>query len=440
MQRRVQTGAHGASGVCILTDFAATRAEALARWREFLPEAPRYALRRNFVQLGHPAVSRLSGAIRHRLVLESELVAALLDAHPPAAVEKLLQEIHWRGYWKAWLERRPSVWREWVESVPLRRAELGAVARQRLEKLEAGDSGVAVMDAFARELIATGYLHNHARMWFASFWVHVEGLPWELGAAFFFRHLIDGDAASNTLSWRWVAGLHTAGKRYFVRRSNLEKYLDTRLLANASGLERLDDAAIAAIESRTPAPRVLHPPPLAVPPSPVRWPGGALAARRAGLWLHDEDGCPELSPLAELRPAALLVTGDALTAWQWRHGAARRAFAARALTDAAARAGAHFGADLPVECTGLADDIAVADALERGAVRYGLDVVAGLAPAVGPLADQLPRIEARLAAHGVRLVLLHRSADLERLPHAAGGFYQYWTRVAPALGAARRDQ
>ena len=80
------------------------------------------------------------------------------------------------------------------------------------------------MDRIARELIQTGYLHNHARMWWASFWIHAEGLPWELGADVFFRHLLDADPASNTLSWRWVAGLQTAGKTYLVRLSNLQKY------------------------------------------------------------------------------------------------------------------------------------------------------------------------------------------------------------------------
>jgi deoxyribodipyrimidine photo-lyase len=65
-----------------------------------------------------------------------------------------------------------------------------------------------------QELVETGYLHNHARMWFASIWIFTLRLPWELGADFFLRHLLDGDAASNTLSWRWVAGLHTKGKHY----------------------------------------------------------------------------------------------------------------------------------------------------------------------------------------------------------------------------------
>jgi deoxyribodipyrimidine photo-lyase len=71
------------------------------------------------------------------------------------------------------------------------------------------------------ELIAIGWIHNHARMWFASIWIFTLGLPWQLGADFFYKHLIDADPASNTLSWRWVAGLQTRGKHYLARAANI---------------------------------------------------------------------------------------------------------------------------------------------------------------------------------------------------------------------------
>jgi deoxyribodipyrimidine photo-lyase len=81
-----------------------------------------------------------------------------------------------------------------------------------------------VFDDWAQELVATGYLHNHARMWFASIWIFTLRLPWELGADFFLRHLIDGDPASNTLSWRWVGGLHTPGKTYLATADNIAEH------------------------------------------------------------------------------------------------------------------------------------------------------------------------------------------------------------------------
>ena len=91
-----------------------------------------------------------------------------------------------------------------------------------------GATGIDCFDAWARELVATGYLHNHARMWFASIWIFTLRLPWELGADFFLRHLIDGDPASNTLSWRWVAGLQTAGKTYLATAENIARFTGGR--------------------------------------------------------------------------------------------------------------------------------------------------------------------------------------------------------------------
>ena len=85
----------------------------------------------------------------------------------------------------------------------LRRAFEGAVT---------GSTGIDGFDDWARELTHTGWLHNHARMWFAFIWIFTLELPWALGADFFLRHLVDGDPASNTLSWRWVAGLYTRAK------------------------------------------------------------------------------------------------------------------------------------------------------------------------------------------------------------------------------------
>ena len=92
-----------------------------------------------------------------------------------------------------------------------------------LRKFAKGMGPVAVMNGFARELVETGYLHNHSRMWFAGYWVHVARLPWQLGAKFFQDHLLDFDPASNTLSWRWVAGLQTPGKTYLPRRYKYRK-------------------------------------------------------------------------------------------------------------------------------------------------------------------------------------------------------------------------
>lgn len=413
--------------------FPATRAAALARWQTFIATAPDYAARRNYVVPGHDNVSRLSAAIRHRLVLGDELLALLLAAQPFERVEKLAQELLWRDYWCAWLALRPGVWREWVQGLEPARDALDGPARQRLADIEAGAGGIAVMDGFARELVATGYLHNHARMWFASYWVHVERLPWQLGAAFFLRHLLDGDAASNTLSWRWVAGLHTAGKRYLVRRSNIEKYLDAAWRQDQTGLARLDDAVIAELEAATPLPRVEHPPPLEPAQLPASDAANVAAGERWGLWLHDEDCCVERSPLTSLAPAVLIVTCDHGSVQRFNYAPLRQAYTQAALQDATARAQQHFGAALPCISESAAAGPGWPAVLAQAARARGLQGIVGLRPAVGPLADQLPEAQARLAAEGVVLELVTRDSDRAGLRHARGGYFGYWSRVAATL-------
>lgn len=201
-----------------------TRESALRRLSGFLPNAARYAAIRNhdFGPGRHEHVSMLSPYLRHRLIREEEVAGAVLARHGYAAVEKYLQEIAWRTYWKGWLEMRPSVWRRYLEDVAA--MEPGAACVAAME----GRTGIECFDAWCRELVETGYLHNHARMWFASIWIFTLALPWQLGADFFYRHLIDGDPASNTLSWRWVAGLHTRGKHYLARADNIARYTGGR--------------------------------------------------------------------------------------------------------------------------------------------------------------------------------------------------------------------
>ena len=167
-------------------------------------------------------VSCLSPFIAHRLILEQELINRSLDFYPFAKIEKFIQEIYWRTYWKGWLELRPAVWEDFIsEGVEI-------YDESAYEKATNGNTGIDCFDFWINELKEENYLHNHTRMWFASIWIFTLDLPWQLGAEFFMKYLLDGDAASNTLSWRWVAGIQTKGKHYIARSSNISKFTDGR--------------------------------------------------------------------------------------------------------------------------------------------------------------------------------------------------------------------
>ncbi len=206
--------------------FPPTRAAALQRLQQFLPRAGQdYARNRNLDLPGQPHVSALSPWLRHRLLTEAEVIAAAVDRHGRIAAEKFVSEVLWRSYWKGFLEMRPGLWAGYQAGVRrgLDRLAVEGGLRRQWEDACAGQTGIDGFDAWARDLVATGWLHNHARMWFASIWIFTLRLPWELGADFFLRHLLDGDPASNTLSWRWVAGLHTPGKTYLATPDNIAR-------------------------------------------------------------------------------------------------------------------------------------------------------------------------------------------------------------------------
>ncbi|VVT09803.1 FAD-binding domain-containing protein [Erythrobacter sp. EC-HK427] len=211
-------------------DFAPNRSTGLNRLYGFVSHAGRkYAASRNHDNgVKRDNVSQLSPWLHAGLLGEREVLAAVLTKHSPDQAEKFIAEVFWRLYFKGYLEQRPSIWaaygRQRDEAFAALTGNAG-LTKAYAEAIE-GRTGIAAFDHWARELVATGYLHNHARMWFASIWIFTLKLDWALGADFFLRHLMDGDAASNTLSWRWVGGLHTVGKTYLARAENIARYTE----------------------------------------------------------------------------------------------------------------------------------------------------------------------------------------------------------------------
>lgn len=192
------------------------RSAALARLSTIQPA--RYAASRNYLS---GAVTRLSPYLRHGVLTLAELRDfALRRVSRVEEATKFVTELGWRDYWqRLYAELGAGIW--------LDREAYKTGHRQYAPELPAdireARTGLACMDAFARELHETGYLHNHARMWMAAYVVHFRRVRWQAGAAWFLEHLLDGDPASNHLSWQWVASTFSH-KPYFFNRENLENY------------------------------------------------------------------------------------------------------------------------------------------------------------------------------------------------------------------------
>jgi hypothetical protein len=209
--------------------FEASRAKAIDKLNNFVEQnLTDYSKSRNF-DLGpnnRSNISCLSPYITHGVVNELEVIDKSLKKFSFSKNEKFIQEVLWRVYWKGWLELRPNVWSDYL-------IELGKVKdefknnQSYLDAIE-GKTNVDCFNQWVIELKENNYLHNHARMWFASIWIFTLELPWQLGAEFFMQHLYDGDPASNTLGWRWVAGVQTQGKHYLASEWNINKFTNNR--------------------------------------------------------------------------------------------------------------------------------------------------------------------------------------------------------------------
>ena len=230
--------------------FEISRDGALKQLDAFInSELANYSFKRNF-DLGpkdKSNVSCLSPYISHRLITEYEVAKTVLAKFPYQKVEKYIQEIFWRVYWKGWLELRPQVWTDFIEDLK------GLKEDDNYKKAINGETQIECFNDWVKELKENNYLHNHTRMRIASIWIFTLNLPWQKGAEFFMKHLYDGDAASNTLSWRWVAGLQTKGKHYVAQSWNISKftnnkYKNVKLNENASPITDRREYKLSSLE------------------------------------------------------------------------------------------------------------------------------------------------------------------------------------------------
>src|SRR5210317_1973393 len=398
-----------------------SRKTALSRLSQFVPRAgARYAKSRNF-DFGpdrRTNVSTLSPYLRHRLLLEEEVLQTTLQRHSLAAASKFVQAVFWRTYYKGWLEQRPAVWADYRHSLVRILSELEdrADVRQRYESAVAGNTGIDCFDAWVHELLSTGYLHNHARMWFASIWVFTLELPWQLGADFFYRHLLDGDPASNTLSWRWVSGLHTPGKTYLATAANIAKFTDNRF--HPEGLA-----------THAPAPKMPDVYPLRHLPASQ----SLEASERFGLFITEEDCFPE-SILGTDAPAAIMGAVATRMRSPLPLSDFAEKFANGAVSDALERSSRIFAVNGE-----LTDSLDWGDTLLEWAKAHDFKTIATAHAPVGPVAELLAEAADKLAQHGIRLLQLRRPYDSLVWPHARRGFFKLKDQIPTLIERLGND-
>lgn len=370
----------------------------------FMPRAgAEYSRSRNFdFGMNHRMnVSGLSPWVRMRVMPEWVLIAEVLKHHTAADAVKFIDEVCWRTYWKGWLRLRPTVWDDYLAELAKDRPSIDD--NTCYLSVVAGESGIDCMDAWTRELIDTGYLHNHARMWYASIWVHTLKLPWSLGADFFLRHLLDGDPAANTLSWRWVAGLHTEGKAYLATAENIQTYSNGRFcpqfpLATAP--------ADVSQSSRNPPALTLE------PIEPLG------ESRRLGLLLHEDD-LSALDWIGE-RVDVVAWAGFISQHFYTEHGVTPSVFnfRHRCMTDFLASKGAVY-AQLPE--------------VVQWAQNQNIDVLLMAEPSIGMWSDVLAELAAVLSCSGIQLVYQRHWWDQHFYPHAQAGFFRFKKAIPAAI-------
>ena len=316
--------------------FAPTMAAAQAALAAVRPGD--YARSRNSLD---GATTRLSPYITHGFLTLPQVLAAVVEREPLEVQHLFVFELGWREYFQHVWEHRGGAIFESLHAGVLPDA---AYADSMPADLLNASTGVPVIDTAVRTLYATGYLHNHARMWLASYVVHIRKLHWRAGAEWMYGHLLDGDLASNHLSWQWVAGTGSS-KPYLFNAANVARFAPaewhspgTVLDTSYDALERIAHDAHARVPTQALRRRrgdvIEEPARFATPPpglAPAFATPNAQAVRGRDVWLVHPWALGDLP--ADLAPNTLCVAAftsqiHAEHAWgaaRWNFVAARMA-------------------------------------------------------------------------------------------------------------------
>lgn len=394
--------------------FIPTREAGLKRLKEFAPLAGEtYSNERNFdfSSTKKNSVSALSPWIKHRLITEEEVLIEILKYHSPHSAMKFIQEVFWRGYFKGWLEQHPTVWSHHNEKLikEYTKLENNKFIKENYMSAINGETGIECFDFWCEQLKSTGYLHNHVRMWFASIWVFTLKLPMELGADFFMLHLIDADAASNTLSWRWVSGLHTKGKAYAARASNIEKFTNGQF--NPSG---------QLVEDINPLTENIDHPQVTLPQL------DKSIQKDAVLLVTEEDCSPETSlETKDLEVEILpLYLEKKYPRWIEPNNSVRF-FSNTAVQNTCQRLG-----QLGVE---KIDKTKWTDAILEASDRLGTKNIIIPKVPVGAVKSKLRKVKKNLAEHDIYIYEHYKNYDMYTWQHASKGFFKLKKQIPNIL-------
>ncbi|MDB3879034.1 DNA photolyase-like protein [Amylibacter sp.] len=394
--------------------FIPTREAGLKRLKEFAPLAGEtYSNERNFdfSSTKKNSVSALSPWIKHRLITEEEVLIEILKYHSPHSAMKFIQEVFWRGYFKGWLEQHPTVWSHHNEKLikEYTKLENNKFIKENYMSAINGETGIECFDFWSEQLKSTGYLHNHVRMWFASIWVFTLKLPMELGADFFMLHLIDADAASNTLSWRWVSGLHTKGKAYAARASNIEKFTNGQF--NPSG---------QLVEDISPLTENIDHPLVSLPQL------DKSIQKDAVLLVTEEDCSPETSLETKDLEVEILPLYLEKKYPRWiQPNNSIRFFSNTAVQNTCQRLG-----QLGVE---KIDKTKWTDTILEASDRLGTKNIIIPKVPVGAVKSKLRKVKKNLAEHDIYIYEHYKNYDMYTWQHASKGFFKLKKQIPNIL-------